>query len=125
MSGDLAQKVLARSIRHHPRKDGRAWAIRTVTATVAATLLKQAQNSYVDTPISPIVEVITEREAEYIGLNLRAGDLRLTVEGGFDITPETVLICDGETVDILKSDPVWHGGEIQQHKLYVHRRPEV
>lgn len=126
MHGLLAQGMLARSIREHPRKDGRSWAIRVVTLTNPGDLISQPQYSYADTAFDPIVEVITEEEAPYLGVaNIRAGDLRLTIEGQLTITTETKLVCDGQEVDVLKSDPVWHGGLVQQHKVYVHRRPEV
>ena len=124
MSGITAQKLMAQAVKRHPLKDGRRWAIRQVTETQAGSALNQPEYSTVDIPVEPMVQLVDEREAEYIGHNVMAGDLKLHLPGSLEISLETVLVCDGVEVDIRKVDALYHGGLVELYRVYVHRKQE-
>jgi hypothetical protein len=124
VSGITAQKLMAQAVRRHPLKDGRSWAIRQVTQTSDGDALSQPEYTTVDIPIEPMVQLVDEREAEYIGHNVLAGDLKLHLPGTPAITLETVMVCNGIEVDVRKVDCIYHGGLVELHRVYVHRRSE-
>lgn len=119
MNGRTAQRIRERTFDMHPQKSSRVWQIRTQTVLAPGTALTQP--SYTDTysTINPVEEEVGEREAEYIGSNVLAGDVKLRLPGSLAITEKTVLTCDGLVVDIKKLDRWYHGGEVQEYRLYV------
>ena len=124
MSGITAQKLMAQAVKRHPLKDGRSWAIRQVTETTSGSALSQPEFTTVDIPIEPMVQLVDEREAEYIGHNVMTGDLKLHLPGTPGISLETVLVCDSMEVDIRKVDALYHGGLVELYRVYVHRKQE-
>lgn len=125
MSTTLAQALLARSLEHHPQKSGRVWELVTTTGTVtAATVTTQGTTAIERTVIHPLEEEVGEREAEYIGHNVLAGDLKLKLPGTLVITEQAELLCDGQAVDIKRLDRFYHNHQVQQYRLYVALRHE-
>lgn len=120
-----AQKALARSLAKHSHKDGRTWELLEVTSDANATAIAQGTSEFTATAIDPVVQLINEREAQYIGANLREGDLRLILPGSLGITTRSILKANNEIVDILRVVPSYQRGVIQEYKVYVRRRPEA
>jgi hypothetical protein len=123
--GTLPQNVIARAIARHPHKDGRLWQLRVPGASSGGSAIAQGQISFTLVDIDPVVQLITEREAGFVGQNIVAGDLRLILNGLTPYTEHSNIVCNGETVDVLRVIPVYNeAGVVQQYKIYVRRRPE-
>ncbi len=120
-----AQKAVARALAKHSHKDGRTWELLVVTSNSDATSIAQGTSAFTPTVIDPVVQQINEHEAQYIGPNIREGDLRLILPGSLEITTKSVLKANDETVDILRVIPSYQKGVIQEYKVYVRRRPEA
>lgn len=114
-----AQKIAARSVKRHNRKDGRTWVLRTTVVATAADTLNQAILTPTDTPFEPVVEYLSEKEAEWHGHGLRSGDIRLTVAGDLNITIDSAILCNAVRCYVHKVDPVYQKGVVQQLKAYV------
>lgn len=131
--GKRAQIAMAQSIARSQRKSPHTWQIRIATPGVAASVLEQAQSGEELVPISPTVEIVSEREARYSGLNIMAGDIKLTIPANLKrldgvtplpIGPETVILCDGRTVDIVQPFDVFQGEVVREYRATVRRRSE-
>lgn len=121
----LAQSLVARSMAAHPQKSGRVWELITTTGAVtAATVTTQGKTSISRTVIHPMEEEVGEREAEYIGHNVLAGDLKLKLPGTLELSEQSELMCDGQSVDIKRLDRFYHNNQVQQYRLYVALRHE-
>lgn len=119
-----AQRAVARALAKHPHKDGRQWMLLSVVGDGNATAISQGTSTTTEKVIDPVVQSINEKEALYIGPNIRQGDIRLILPGSLIINEQSILTCDNETVDILKIVPSYQFGEVQEYKVYVRRRPE-
>lgn len=119
----VAKSIVGRSLRMHRSRDNHDWAIRRITVADAGNVLEQPIVSYTDETIYPVVSEINEYEAANIGQNVRAGDLRLIIDGFVTLDETTLLICDGQKCDIFRSPPVFNSELVQQRVVYV-KRPE-
>ncbi|MFA5344437.1 MAG: hypothetical protein WC381_10805 [Kiritimatiellia bacterium] len=121
MNGDTAQKVRTNTYRMHPQKSARVWYI-CVRTLVPATN-SYTQPSYIETltRIYPVEEEVGEREAQYVGGNVLAGDIKLKLDGSITITEQTTLRCDDKVANIKKLDRFFNGGLVQEYRIYVDR----
>lgn len=118
-----AKSIKRRSIRRHPSRDNHEWCIRRLTVISPGNVLENAITEYQDEVIYPIISEINEYEAASIGQNVRAGDLKLIMDGFVWIDDTTMLICDGEKVDVYRSPAEFYDGSVEQRVVYV-RRPK-
>jgi len=124
MTGETAQKFNSRAIARHHLRDSRTWTIRTGVAITPGDAITQPTVTPTYTQFYPLLSVINEYEAENIGQNVLAGDLRLIADGALTINATTKLYCDGKEVDIIRVVPEYINGVVTQYKLYVRRAPE-
>jgi hypothetical protein len=121
---EIAKSITARSLRHHPARDNHEWSIRRLTVLDAGDVLEQPITRYEDERIYPVISQINEYEAANIGQNVRAGDLKLIVDGYAEIDDTTMLICDGQKVDVYRSPAEFYDSNVIQRTVYVRRPPE-
>jgi hypothetical protein len=98
--------------------------IRHLTVLDAGDVLEQPITSYEDERIYPIVSEINEYEAANIGQNVRSGDLKLIIDGFAQMDDTSMLICDGEKVDVYRSPAEFYSGTVEQRTIYVRRPSE-
>jgi hypothetical protein len=122
-SAGIAKSVTARSLKHHRARDNHEWAVRHIHPVDIGNVLEQSIASYTDEPIYPVVSQINEYEAMNIGQNVRAGDLRLIVDGFIQIDETSMLICDGQKCDIYAAPADFYTGNVEMRIIYV-RRPK-
>ena len=122
-STDVAKSVNRRSLRRSRAADDHVWELRHVTAVDPGNVLEQPIFTFTDERIYPKVSEINEYEAANIGQNVRAGDLKMIVDTFVTITETTLLICDGEKVDVYRSPGNFYDSQAILRTFYV-RRPK-
>lgn len=119
-----AQKAMAHAIRRHPAKSAKQWELITLVETTPGTVLTQPVWEETATPIEPLEEEVDERELMANGVLERGGVFKLWLPGHLELTEESVLRCDGQTVDIVRFLPIDLRGNVEYYRIYVKRRQE-
>lgn len=120
----VAKSVYRRSLLRSPSRDNHQWSIRRLTVLDAGNVLEQPITSYEDERIYPVISEINEYEAAAIGQNVRSGDLKLIIDGYADVDDTSMLICDGQKVDVYRSPADFYAGDAVRRTVYVKRPPE-
>jgi hypothetical protein len=123
VKGGLARSIMARGIRASAYVDNHVWAIRSLTVLDPGNPAEQPITQFTDARIYPVISEINEYEAAAIGQNVRAGDLKLIVDGFTIINETTMLVCDGEKCDVYRSPAAFNVAVEELRTIYV-RRPK-